>query len=250
MLRRPAAFTLVELLVVIVLISLLIGMLMAVLSQSRRAAQRTVCLNNMAQLEKAHLAYTTSNDGLMLGTATADPKSSWIEQLRDFDDQLLMRSPLDTSPHFGGGTPINGKFRLTSYAINYNLSADNPEGMSMIDRLADPSQTVHLVIKTFEGENAVLDHVKPRAWHAPGLRVAMANASKEVQINAHGGDADSLSALSAYGFLDGHAEQATFEQVYGEDGGGGFNPRDRGRGNGNNGHNGTGGPPSAPPARR
>lgn len=242
-LRRNTAFTLVELLVVITLTAMLVAMFLAALANSRLAAARMTCLSNMRQIETAHWSYIADNNGKMLGTSTATSNSPWIAALRDYDEKLLMRSPVDQSPHFGGGTPVNGEFRLTSYAINANLSPDNPGGFGKINDVADPSEAVHLVIKTFEGPNAVLDKVNPNAWHAPGLQVAMSNAAQAIQVNAHGGTQDSLSAISAYGFLDGHAEQLTFEEVYGPDGDGGFNPKGQGggRANGNGNGNGNGG---------
>ena len=243
--RRTAAFTLIELLVVIALTAMLTAMLMVALSNSRLAADRMACLSNMRQLEIAHWAFVVDNKGVMLGATASNANTSWIDALTDYDEQLLMRSPVDTSPHFEGGAPVNGDFRLTSYSINYNLLPENPDGFASIDEVSNPTEAVHLVIKVFEGPNAVLDKVNPNAWHAPGLQVAMANAAREIQVNAHGGDEDSLNARSAYGFLDGHAEQLTFEVVYGADGENGFKPKGRGRGKGNNGNgNGRGsGPP-------
>jgi prepilin-type N-terminal cleavage/methylation domain-containing protein len=240
--RRSTAFTLIELLVVIALIGLLIAMFTAALASARLTAAQTACLSNMKQMEMAHLAYTVDNDGALLGTSGAGAKSPWTESLRAYDEQLLMRSPIDTSPHFGGGTPVNGKFRLTSYSINTNFSPDSPGGLGLIDEVAKPSEAAHFVIKVFEGPNAVLDKVNPNAWHAPGLQVAMGNAAREIQVNAHGGSEDSVQALSAYGFLDGHAEQLTFEQAYGEDGQGAFQPKGWGAGR-------PDGPPGPPGGR-
>lgn len=228
--RCCCAFTVVELLVVIALIALLMAMFTTALANSRLAADRIACLHNMRQLEIAHWAYLTDNDGVMLAVADTANGESWTEALRDYNEQLLIRSPLDTSPHFAGGTPVNGEFRLTSYSINSNLSPDNPNGLGLIDEVKNPSNAVHFVIKVFKGRNAVLNNVNPNAWHAPGIQRAMANAAKEIQVNAHVGAEDSVSAMSAYGFLDGHAEQLSFEEVYGEDGDGGFNPRGKGKG--------------------
>ena len=55
--RKPKAFTLMELLVVISIIGLLVGMLIPMLSRSREAGRLAVCLNN--QREVGH--YTTQN---------------------------------------------------------------------------------------------------------------------------------------------------------------------------------------------
>jgi type II secretory pathway pseudopilin PulG len=228
--RRSTAFTLIELLVVIALTALLLAMFMAALANARLTAARTACLSNVKQLETAHLAYTVDHDGMLIGASDPGTNATWIDSLRPYDAKVLLRSPIDTSPHFAGGTPIDGQFRLSSYAINANFSPDGPGGIRLLDEVADPSESVHFVIKTFEGPNAVLQRVNPNAWHAPGLQIAMANAAREIQVNAHGGSEDSPQALSVYGFLDGHAEQLTFEEVYGPDGQGRFKPRGRSAG--------------------
>ena len=57
--KRNAAFTLVELLVVIGIIALLIAILMPALSRAREASQKTVCLSNLRQLGTAMQLYAT-----------------------------------------------------------------------------------------------------------------------------------------------------------------------------------------------
>lgn len=56
-LPRRRAFTLVELLVVIAIIAILVALLLPVLSQGRRRAQRIVCLNNLKQFTTADIMY-------------------------------------------------------------------------------------------------------------------------------------------------------------------------------------------------
>lgn len=211
---RCRAFTLIELLVVICIIAVLITILLPALGSVRRSAQQTACLSNMRQLEMAHWAYTTDNKGRMLGTSHGGTNTSWIEMLRTYDKGLLLRSPLDTSPHFEGGTPIDGVYRQTSYALNLYLSPDTALGLAKVDQVKSPGQVIHFVIKAYQGNPAVADHVHPNLWNSAFTTFIPANASQEMQINAHGGEAGTTHALSAYGFLDGHAEQATFEAVY------------------------------------
>jgi prepilin-type N-terminal cleavage/methylation domain-containing protein len=66
---RPASrgrrFTLVELLVVMVVISILAALLLPALSLARQRAHRTICLNNLYQIGRALTSYAERSDGLI-----------------------------------------------------------------------------------------------------------------------------------------------------------------------------------------
>lgn len=209
--RNRSAFTLIELLVVVAVVALLVGVMLPALGAARDSARRVACTVNLRSIETAHASYTLDHDGWMLGSTHGQ---SWIETLRDYDPSLLLRSPVDTSPHFEGGEPVRGRFRLTSYSINYEITPDNPNGVGRIDKVAHPWATAHAVIAAFTGPGAVQDHVHPRLWWSPIPGAIPGKAAGEVQIDAHGGPSGSTDSVSTYGYLDGHADAARFADVY------------------------------------
>ena len=62
---RRRAFTLIELMVVIAIISMLASMLMPALSRARESARRTDCLNNVKQISTGVQMYADNFDGYM-----------------------------------------------------------------------------------------------------------------------------------------------------------------------------------------
>jgi prepilin-type N-terminal cleavage/methylation domain-containing protein len=63
--RRPRAFTLVELLVVIGIIAVLVAILLPVMGKARESARRTVCLSNLRQVHAIFHMYAIENRDLV-----------------------------------------------------------------------------------------------------------------------------------------------------------------------------------------
>jgi prepilin-type N-terminal cleavage/methylation domain-containing protein len=61
--RNRKAFTLVELLTVVAIISLLISILLPALGRAREMARRAVCLSNLSQIAKGCIAYASGQNG-------------------------------------------------------------------------------------------------------------------------------------------------------------------------------------------
>lgn len=238
---QQRAFTLLELLVVVAILAVLVAVLFPVISTARTSALSAKDLSNIRSFQLAHVLYYQDHRGCFLdvglphgGTHEAFDVA-WVNTLQSYyDTELLLRSPLDRSPHWpselgGLGVEVpnsNGRFRLTSYGCNdflsralspvFAVSGDPSDIFDRLARVPNPSATVQFVMMAFEGEFAGSDHVHASGWW---LSPAQPNfppmqAASEMQTNAVAGKAGSWDARANYGFLDGHVETLKFHEVY------------------------------------
>src|SRR5687768_7582301 len=94
---KRAAFTLVELLVVIGIIAVLIGILLPVLSRARAAANRAVCLSNIRQLGVGILMYCNDNKGWFPTCAVWELGSNYKPYPEDWVHWQANRNLMDSA---------------------------------------------------------------------------------------------------------------------------------------------------------
>lgn len=250
---RRRGMTMIELLVVIGIIGLVLTIAVPVLTDARRTAYAVQCLSNMRQMQMAHYAYMTENNGYMIQANLPHPPNRdpydpdlppFTVTLREYGSaETLPRSPLDESPHWGpapAGEPFPGapdeRRRITSYGINNFLIAvedafpnpgqypDQRLPIRRYQQVRNPAATVHFMIMAFEGEYAASDHPHVESWATRRENFAPVRAGGQVQINAVSRDEPSWDSISNWGFLDGSARQLSFREVYRSDEDNNFNP--------------------------
>ena len=80
--NRVSSFTLIELLVVIAIIAILAGMLLPALNNSRMAAQKTQCINNIKQLAATNGSYSDIYDGWFIPIDGILGEGNWVKWVR------------------------------------------------------------------------------------------------------------------------------------------------------------------------
>lgn len=138
--RDKSAFTLVELLIVIVIIAILSGMLLPALSHAKNRATTTQCLNNLKQLNICWHMYSGENDDRLgannsvnvtlgnnttllsgLSWALAEPTDAGIKggYLWPMNESLgIYHCPADRNPQ--GNTPLPQRIR--SYTMSQSVN--------------------------------------------------------------------------------------------------------------------------------
>lgn len=182
--RRPAAFTLVELLVVVSIIAVLIGLLLPAVQASRAAARRTQCASNLRQVGLAMGQFCNAHRGQFPDTShnqAGDVEQSWIYTIAPFMESVdaIRICPDDLK----AADRLDQK--LTSYVMNAYLT-DEPRSFAVTNhnKLRESSKT--LVAFEIADQKAPIienDHVHNHAWFT-SLTVARKQVLQKIEADA------------------------------------------------------------------
>ena len=133
--RRQHAFTLVELLVVVAILSLLLTMLMPTLSRAKDIARQTYCMTNLKPVGTALRLYEEDNDGLQVArhVSSPAPAGSPVEYRLWYWSDFLVKYCDDSArpPEWGHGKtsiqPKNGIYARDRFSYSRLLNCPSQE---------------------------------------------------------------------------------------------------------------------------
>ncbi len=208
-----AAFTLIEVLVVLAIVAMLVGILLPTLASARTSARSVTCLSQMKQIGAATLLYAQDHQNQLprsSHSALAHRVMPWGYALCPYLAGFVYTGPDASWENLFNGLyrcPQDDRRQAWSYGKNvwFELSSaesGDVQGMSAgptyptSDQVPQPSATV------IYGELATAsmgDHLMAHFWRMGG--------SPEVDATRHG-------STSNYVFVDGHAESRRFESTF------------------------------------
>ena len=198
--RRPSAFTLIEILVVLGIIIMLAGLLFPLIGRAKEAGKRAQCLNNLRSLTQAWIAYAADNNRhLVFGGMDA---SGWLNKTPDLQHLgPIKRGKLypylnSTDPYRcpDDGSDLN--FNPCSYAINNQLNGGVPSTPTRIDDIQAPVRTFAFIEQASTGQ--VINNVFATPVY-PGIPILSSWPGE----NHHG--AKAYAEGTGISFADGHA---------------------------------------------
>jgi prepilin-type N-terminal cleavage/methylation domain-containing protein len=195
-----AAFTLVELLVVVGVIAVLLALLMPALGRARDHARRAACLSNLRTLTAAWLLYADNNHGRLCcalpGPVDRPGFHDWVAA--GFDEDSLRDGVLWPYVNSAGAyrCPADDVNASHTYLVNSWLNGEGPPAGGE----ATPAQSlsrVRLASETF----VFVEHLDPHGANDRSFRVSPFPSGVWTDLPA----ARLLGKAGMISFADGHA---------------------------------------------
>lgn len=185
---RQAAFTIIELIIVVAIIAILLAIIFPTAGRARAMARRVSCTSQMRQLAGAWVSFSAENRGALVSGSTTT--GAWVEAGTDegairrgklfkfVNDVNVYRCPAD--PH---------RSNLRTYSINWALNAEmSPKWTHMRD-IKHPARTMVMIeewdprgynVNSFAVPptgNSWIDF--PAIWHDNGANLSFADGHVE-----------------------------------------------------------------------
>lgn len=206
--KSSEAFTMIELLVVIVIIAILAALLWPALGRTKESAWSIQCLNQMRQISLATRLYAEDNTDEFPRSQHSAFANRQLPWERAIAPQLGMAGSSTTAwTNFLNGLyhcPKDEKLAHLSYGFNYffEVGAEDdypgkPQTWRKLSGIAKPNTTIIYAEITIAA-----DHVMPALGWLTG-----ADAANELATKRH-------KQKSNYAFVDGHTELLRLNQTY------------------------------------
>lgn len=220
-----AAFTLVEILVVIGIVMLLIAIMLPSLGRAREHSRQLACATNMRSIAQAVTMYADENFDSFPVTTHIAQEGGWILTVAEYlQDKRVYRCPSDSSTDWfrPSDSPAEQLVndRVNSYATNVYISPrkDPPPGAIdtrskygfLVRRLIPhPGETVHFAeLADTSWAKTAADHLHADQWVPSMLTgLPLTDPRDEVAIGRH-------LKQENYAFTDGHVESRPFISTF------------------------------------
>jgi len=145
---RQAAFTLMELLIVIAIIGILASLLVPAVSRTKEAGRSTICLNNLHQIGIGLVLYVQDNDNRL--PVMYDHGTNGVPPAGPAINQVLLPYANDESNIFRCPSDRQGLFERTgsSYAWNNLLNGQDADRLQMLTN----GYPLHQIFVVFDKE--------------------------------------------------------------------------------------------------
>jgi prepilin-type N-terminal cleavage/methylation domain-containing protein/prepilin-type processing-associated H-X9-DG protein len=209
--KRPTAFTLVELLVVIAIIGVLIGLLLPAVQSAREAARSAQCKSQMRQIGLATLQFCDQHGGEFPRNFHSGANKSWVYGLAPYLESVDAIRICPSDPL----ADERLKAKSTSYVANDYIFNDlQPEIVSDKVRYLRQVEATSKTMIAFEGADrrsasAQNEHAHASLWFTDfNIQRGYVEfyIEQDIILERH-------ATTSNYLFLDAHVEAIAGEQV-------------------------------------
>jgi len=214
--RAKAAFSLVELLVVVAIIAILAAILFPVFARARENARRSSCQSNLRQIGLGALQYTQDYDETLFrsfyGSATADSDATtnykWMDAIFPYvKNEQVFVCPSDSTItyHFRDGKNygsygLNGAYNVVGDAYTPPRSSAN--SLVSWSQIGVPSETVWMADNANAPSPTNPGGSQAFYWATPASNPAISNSHPKQLQNIIERHLDTTNVL----FCDGHVK--------------------------------------------